>query len=162
MAKTDIAVALSGDEPHLIDEWQDVPQIWDEVRFEVDRSSRTGRFLLCASSTLKVGSKLHSGAGRIGLVKMRPMTLFESSDSEGSVSLSGMFEGKFPTVGPKDITLDRLIELVLRGGWPNQISMDVKKAMKKNADYVEHVCDEDMFRIDGVKRDSRKMKMLIR
>ena len=162
LASTDISLALKGDEPHLIDEWQEVPEIWDEVRFEVDRSSRKGRFVMCASSTLKVGARMHSGCGRIGTVRMRPMSLFESSDSSGEVSLSGMFEGDFPTVGPRDIGLEHLIGLTMRGGWPNQIRMDPEKARRMNAEYITRVCDEDIVRIDGVNRDSRKMRMLIR
>lgn len=162
LARTDISLALKGDEPHLIDEWQEVPDIWDEVRFEVDRSSKKGRFILCASSTLKVGSRMHSGSGRIGTIRMRPMTLFESSDSTGEVSLSGMFKGNFPTVGPKEMELERLIGLTMRGGWPDQIDMDPEKARRRNTDYISRICDEDIVRIDGVRRDSRKMRMLIR
>ena len=162
LATTDPSFALKGDAPHLIDEWQEVPEIWDEVRFEVDRSAAKGRFVLSASSTLKVGSKMHSGAGRIEQLIMRPMSLFESGDSDGKVSLSGMFRNEFPSIGPIQQDLKAIIGLTIRGGWPDQLGFTPEQAMRKNKDYLRHLCDEDVIRIDGKGRDSRKMMMLLR
>ncbi|AGI47751.1 putative ATPase (AAA+ superfamily) [Thermoplasmatales archaeon BRNA1] len=162
IAEIDVNIALKGEEPHLIDEWQEVPEIWDEVRFEVDRSTKKGRFILCASSTLATGVKNHSGAGRIGVLKMRPMSLYESGDSDGSVSLEGLFNGSFQPSLENEIRLEDLVKLTVRGGWPDQIGLSEKQALVKNKNYLDRLCEDDVVRIDGVKRDSRKMKMLLR
>ena len=140
LARADPSMMLMGDRPHVIDEWQRVPAIWDCVRHEVDRARGTrGAFILTGSSTpaTRQGEQgpAHSGAGRIGRVRMSPMSLFESGESTGQVSLSGLFDGEFtPCVAERD-TLG-LVEAACRGGWPEAVGMDVSSAQLIAREYV--------------------------
>lgn len=140
LARADPSMMLMGDRPHVIDEWQRVPAIWDCVRHEVDRARGTrGAFILTGSSTpaTRQGEQgpAHSGAGRIGRVRMSPMSLFESGESTGQVSLSGLFAGEFtPCVAERDTM--GLIEAACRGGWPEAVGMDVSSAQLIAREYV--------------------------
>lgn len=140
LARADPSMMLIGDRPHVIDEWQRVPAIWDCVRHEVDRERGTrGAFILTGSSTpaTRQGEQgpAHSGAGRIGRVRMSPMSLFESGESTGQVSLEGLFAGEFtPCVAERD-TLG-LVEAACRGGWPEAVGMDVSSAQLIAREYV--------------------------
>ena len=161
LIKADISYALKGSRPHLIDEWQDVPSIWDAVRFEVDKTAENGRFILTGSSTPKFKGVSHSGAGRIGTLRMRTMSLFESGDSDGSVSLNGMFDSSAKNGEPVKRSLEHLIALTVRGGWPKTIGMSADAAALVMKDYFE-TCKKDASRLDDKMRDSEKMGMLIR
>ena len=140
LARADPSMMLIGDRPHVIDEWQRVPAIWDCVRHEVDRTRGTrGAFILTGSSTpaARQGEQgpAHSGAGRIGRVRMSPMSLFESGESSGQVSLSGLFDGEFaPCVADRDTV--GLVEAACRGGWPEAVDMDVDAAQLIAREYV--------------------------
>lgn len=140
LARADPSMMLIGDRPHVIDEWQRVPAIWDCVRHEVDRARGTrGAFILTGSSTpaTRQGEQgpAHSGAGRIGRVRMSPMSLFESGESTGQVSLEGLFAGEFtPCVAERD-TLG-LVEAACRGGWPEAVNMEVDAAQLIAREYV--------------------------
>ena len=140
LARADPSMMLIGDRPHVIDEWQRVPAIWDCVRHEVDRARGTrGAFILTGSSTpaTRQGEQgpAHSGAGRIGRVRMSPMSLFESGESTGQVSLEGLFAGEFtPCVAERD-TLG-LVEAACRGGWPEAVDMEVDAAQLITREYV--------------------------
>ena len=129
LAEADPSMMLLGQRPHVIDEWQRVPAIWDSVRREVDRQRATrGAFILTGSSTPALGSNsgpVHSGAGRIGRVRMHPMSLAESNDSAGAVSLKALFDGKFTPCAIEKDTLG-LIEVACRGGWPEAIDLDAQ------------------------------------
>lgn len=145
LARADPSMMLMGDRPHVIDEWQRVPAIWDCVRHEVDRARGTrGAFILTGSSTpaTRQGEQgpAHSGAGRIGRVRMSPMSLFESGESTGQVSLSGLFAGEFtPCVAERD-TLG-LVEAACRGGWPEAVDMEVDTAQLIAREYVTAALD---------------------
>lgn len=140
LARADPSMMLMGDRPHVIDEWQRVPAIWDCVRHEVDRTRGTrGAFILTGSSTpaIRQGEQgpAHSGAGRIGRVRMSPMSLFESGESSGQVSLSGLFDGEFtPCVAERDTM--GLVEAACRGGWPEAVDMDVDAAQLIAREYI--------------------------
>lgn len=140
LARADPSMMLMGDRPHVIDEWQRVPAIWDCVRHEVDRTRGTrGAFILTGSSTpaIRQGEQgpAHSGAGRIGRVRMSPMSLFESGESTGQVSLSGLFDGEFtPCVAERDTM--GLVEAACRGGWPEAVDMDVDAAQLIAREYI--------------------------
>ena len=140
LARADPSMMLMGDRPHVIDEWQRVPAIWDCVRHEVDRTRGTrGAFILTGSSTpaIRQGEQgpAHSGAGRIGRVRMSPMSLFESGESSGQVSLSGLFAGEFtPCVAERDTV--GLVEAACRGGWPEAVDMEVDAAQLIAREYV--------------------------
>ncbi|MDR0514290.1 MAG: DUF4143 domain-containing protein, partial [Coriobacteriaceae bacterium] len=160
LAELDPPYALEGETPHLIDEWQEVPGLWDATRFAVDRSRKKGRFLLTGSSVPPEASTMHSGTGRIIRLTMRPMTLAESGDSSASVSLGALFAGKLgrchETVG-----LSRIIWLMMRGGWPGALELDEKSALEIPSHYVEEAANSDMSRVDNRKRDARKVKRLL-
>ena len=162
VAKEDPLTALEGDAPHLIDEWQDVPKIWDAVRFTVDKDGGKGRFILCGSSTTDKTKKVHSGAARIIDVKMQTMSLYESGDSSGNVSLKGLFEGDFRTSRDGSPGLEKLAWLVVRGGWPGLLDADETSAGLMLSDYISKLCEEDAQKVDGKKRDIAKLKRLFR
>ena len=118
LAEISPAVALEGDTPRLIDEWQEVPSLWDAVRYTVDQRGEKGQFILTGSATPKRKGVLHSGAGRIGKLRMRPMSLYESGDSSGKVSLQDLCAGKPTLFKTGDVDLHMLARLIVRGGWP--------------------------------------------
>ena len=162
LAKEDPAAALEGEEPHLIDEWQDVPKIWDAVRFTVDRDGRKGRFILCGSSSADKSTRSHSGAARIVDVKMQTMSLYESGESTGVISLKGLFEGDFRTSKCKSPGLEGLSWLVVRGGWPGMLDSEEDSVRLLLTDYIDKMCEEDAQKVDGKKRNVAKLKRLFR
>ena len=162
MAREDPSSALDGDEPHLIDEWQDVPKIWDAVRYTVDKDGRKGRFILCGSSSSDRAQRSHSGAARIVDVKMQTMSLYESGDSSGTVSLRGLFDGNFSTVKGKTPGLEGIAWLVVRGGWPGLLDSDEDSVGILLSDYIGKMCEEDAQKVDGKRRDVAKLKRLFR
>ena len=162
IAKADPSAALEGEEPHLIDEWQDVPKIWDAVRYTVDREGRKGRFILCGSSSTDKTAISHSGAARIIDVRMHTMSLYESGDSSGKVSLKGLFEGDFGTVRGKSPGLEGIAWLIVRGGWPGLLESDEDSVILVLSDYINKICEEDAHKVDGKRRDVSKLKRLFR
>ena len=159
----DINIAFPGDEPHLIDEWQEFPALWDATKYHVDQSPRQGQIILTGSSTPIEKGVMHTGTGRIASLRMRPMSLHESGISEGSVSLSNVCAGRDISMTPvRRPTLDEIIELVLRGGWPGTISLPFKYAIKTPAAYVRQIIDRDIHRVDNVRRDKHKVELLMR
>lgn len=168
IAELEPSLAISGERPRLIDEWQDVPKLWDAVRYECDRTASKGLYLLTGSSTPKKragegGSQKqprHSGAGRIARIRMGTMTLSEQGLSSGKVSLAGLFEGKgYSAVSHLD--LRSVAELVVRGGWPAAIGMETKDAALISREYLDAVIEEDIHEVDGVERDRDKVRKLV-
>ncbi len=162
LAQVDPSLVLNGEHPRLIDEWQEFPPLWDAVRFQVDQGQGKGQFILTGSATPQHKGILHSGAGRIARLQMRPMSLFESGDSSGVVSLQNIFEKKLAPVATGEIRLEFLIDCILRGGWPESIGMDVAKASKVPLLYLQAIIEDDAHRLDGIKRDPLKLSMLLR
>lgn len=156
------SIALEGSTPRLVDEWQEVPAIWDAVRHIVDTRAGKGQFILTGSSTPQQKGILHSGAGRISTIRMRPMSLFESGDSTGQISLSALFEHKFSPVMVETPDLRTLIKLTIRGGWPEAIHYDEKQAQILNKSYLKAIMDHDIYRLEGINRDSKKINLLLR
>lgn len=161
LAEMDPALVLDGELPRLIDEWQVVPPIWDAVRFKVDQIPEKGQYVLTGSSTPILKGELHGGSGRIGRIKMRTMSLYEAGLSSGKVSLKGMFEGEFRACATGDVKLDDLIKYVVKGGWPGAQSLSAAEAMQISADYLKNI-PEDMERMDGKRRDYKKVSALLR
>lgn len=161
-ARLNPAFVLDGERPRLIDEWQDVPSIWDAVRFEVDKETSRGHFILTGSSTPEHKGILHSGTGRFGRIRMHTMSLYETGDSSGVASIKEMFEtGSIqPAVSP-DVDLKRLIYYVVRGGWPGSLNYPEEMARQNTKEYLENVITDDMFKVDGIKRDARKVRSLL-
>ena len=153
---------LTGDHPRLLDEWQVAPKLWDAVRHHVDRHKGQGQFILTGSSVpADISEIIHSGTGRFGWLVMRPMTLYESGDSTGDVSLASLFESQ-PISGCSDLDLDRLTFLICRGGWPESVNMDDDVALDQAFDYIDAVIRNDMSRVDNIRRDPQKVRMLLR
>ena len=162
LAEISPSAVLEGESPRLIDEWQEVPPIWDAVRFEVDKRSEKGQFILTGSATPNHKGILHSGAGRIVRLRMRPMSLYESGDSNGKVSLRDIMEGKGESRLTGDISLRDLFNLMVRGGWPENIGIDEKKYSLLPSEYIRAIIEDDVFKIDGIKRDTKKMMLLLK
>lgn len=166
LVSLDIMAALRGEEPHLIDEWQEVPAIWDAVRAEVDKDSRKGRFILTGSSTPVRKGILHSGTGRIPSIQLRPMSLYESGESSGLVSLSGLFEDKFSgSIDTGSVLLSNISKYIVRGGWPAAIDFSADDAVYFARAYVEGIIVEDIPRVapsTDISKISRFMRSLAR
>lgn len=163
MAEMDPALVLKGERPRLLDEWQEVPHLWDAVRYGVDDAGKPGQFILTGSATPTTKGVLHSGAGRIARLRMHTMTLFESGDSSGEVSLQKLCQGEFKrnkATGP--VALQRLAELIVRGGWPAALGMPLNRSRLLPREYLRAVVNDDINRLDGIKRDSSKMQLLLR
>ena len=161
LAELDPSLVLDGEFPRLVDEWQVVPGIWDAVRYKVDQTAEKGRYVLTGSSTPIMKGELHGGSGRIGKIHMRTMSLQETGASSGAVSLMDLFNDSMQSKATGDISLDYLIELVARGGWPGMQSLQLEECLQIPVDYLNNIPD-DMERSDGKKRDVRKVKALLR
>ncbi len=175
LARTNISRLLVGATPRLIDEWQIAPQFWDAVRNEVDKRQEDGQFILTGSAVPPKPKKddngklieeeqiHHTGTGRISRLKLRTMTLWESEDSTGMVSLERLFENAETIDGESHIDLDRLAYLTCRGGWPKAIlKKSVKAALAQAFDYYDSVVSNDIKRVDDVERDEELTKRLMR
>jgi len=152
-AKLNPAVILTGEKPVLVDEWQEVPGIWDAVRFASDRTKKKGLYILTGSVTPKEGSFIHSGAGRIGRIRMRTMSLYESGNSSGAVSFSDLFRGKKIKPGMSGLSQDKLIDLAIRGGWPENINTAKKDAGILPEQYNIALAGTDIINAGNVKRN---------
>ncbi len=155
-------LVLEGESPRLIDEWQEVPPIWDAVRHQVDQTAEKGKFILTGSATPNHKGILHSGAGRIAKLRMRPMSLYESGDSSGQVSLEELCRGELKAVMTGEVQLKKLIEVIIRGGWPGSVKLPLEQAALLPGEYLNAVIDDDVYRLDGIKRNTVKMKLLLR
>ena len=163
MASINPKLLLQGDLPRLIDEWQIAPQLWDSIRFEADHSPSLGLFVLTGSSVPADMSKVvHSGTGRIGWLKMRPMSLWESQESTGEVSLAELFNTPKQISGVNRQDIDWLAFVTCRGGWPLAVDMDREIALDQAFDYVEAVEKRDIQKADGVERDPVRVHRLLR
>lgn len=162
LAETSPEIVLEGESPRLIDEWQEVPRLWDAVRNKVDSGAEKGRYILTGSATPNRKGILHSGAGRIGKLRMRPMSLYESGDSSGDVSLKELSEGKFVSKMTGDVNLKKIIEFIIRGGWPGNLNTPLEIASVLPTEYLKAIIDNDASQIDGTNRNVRKMNLLLR
>lgn len=162
LAQMSPSLVLEGETPRLIDEWQEVPQLWDAVRYKVDQNSNKGQFILTGSATPNHKGILHSGAGRIAKLRMRPMSLFESGNSSGDISLKDICEGRIEPKISGEVDLRKLIDFIIRGGWPANQETTLKQAAYLPIQYIRAVLDDDVYRIDNVKRDKHKMELLLR
>jgi hypothetical protein len=160
LAEMSPALVLEGETPRLIDEWQEVPPLWDAVRYTVDQRGQKGQFILTGSATPKRKGVLHSGAGRIGKLRMRPMSLYESGDSSGKVSLQELCEGKLTPAITGEVDLRTLARLTVRGGWPGNLDIADADISLLPGEYLDAVIDDDVNRVDETRRDSRKVRLL--
>lgn len=157
------SLLLKGEKPRLIDEWQIAPQLWDAVRFEADHSRQMGLFVLTGSSVPPDMSAVkHSGTGRFAWLRMRPMSLWESGESSGDVSLERLFDGSDDVAGVSTVDLERLAFIACRGGWPLSVDMDDETALDQAFDYITAVEQRDISQADGVERDPARVHRLLR
>lgn len=162
LAELSPSLVLEGEVPRLIDEWQEVPPLWDAVRYEVDKRAEKGQFILTGSATPNHKGIMHSGAGRIAKLRMRPMSLYESGDSSGAVSLTDIINGTVKPAMTGEVDVRKLFEFIVRGGWPGNLEVPIQQAILLPGEYLNAVIDDDVFRIDGIKRDTKKMRLLLR
>ena len=158
-------IVLKGENPRLIDEWQLAPELWNAARNNVDNIPKHGLYIFTGSATPNESntSKLHSGAGRFAFIDMKPMSLYESGDSNGKISLKDLFNHKFDIDGIScDMTYEKMAFLICRGGWPDSIGMNEKSALKVSSNYVEAVVSSDISRIDGVSRNKELAKNILK
>ncbi len=154
---------LKGDTPRLIDEWQIVPSLWDAIRYEVDVRGQFGQFILTGSSVpTKRGNDGHSGIGRIKKVTMRTMSLYESGESAGIVSLKTLFENPTSIAGNSAVDIYQLAFLIVRGGWPLAVGKPERVSLAQARDFYEAIVDNDIQRLDENRRDKQRLRMLMR
>lgn len=163
LSEIDPSRLLKGNTPRLIDEWQIAPKLWDATRYEVDTRREVGQFILTGSA-VPVDSKdiTHSGTGRFTWLTMRPMSLFESGESSGDVSLEELFNCPDKINGINDLDIDKLAFVICRGGWPSAIGMKAKAALSQAVDYYEAVVKSDINRADGVSKNPERVKRLMK
>ena len=164
VAEINPSILLQGEVPRLVDEWQIAPQLWDAVRFEVDHRDDSGQFILTGSAVPISGEGIfHSGTGRFSWLLMRPMSLFESGESSGEVSLKELFSSQDAIVrGVANLSLKDIAFLICRGGWPKACDMDRESALTQAFDYYDAVVRSDISRADGVSKNPDRVKRLMR
>ena len=160
IAEMSPSMILEGENPRLIDEWQEVPLLWDAVRGFVDRKNEKGQFILTGSATPSRKGILHSGAGRISKIRMRTMSLYESGDSSGEISLYDLCNGKMQNKNTGEVSLLGLAKLIVRGGWPGNINSPDNLISYMPQSYINSILDNDF--VDGIKYDRHKMRILLK
>lgn len=165
LLEIDTDAALKGNTPMLIDEWQTVPKLWDAVRYTVDHRHAMGQFILTGSAVPDKDAEKereHSGTGRFAWLTMRPMTLFESGESNGTVSMGELFSAPEKILQTNDLKLADIAFLICRGGWPIAVGLPEEAALEQAFDYYDAVTKEDVTKVDGVKRSSERVQRLMR
>lgn len=161
-ADTKPSLLLKGDTPRLLDEWQTAPVLWDAVRFMVDQRGKSGQFILTGSAVPKDNVVQHTGTGRISRLLMRPMSLYESMESNGSVSLKALFDGETEIDNFSTLTIEQITFAIVRGGWPASIGKSEKIALRHAIDYVEAIINTDVSRVDGIEKNPVRVRALLR
>ena len=165
LLEIDTDAALAGETPMLIDEWQTVPKLWDAVRYTVDHRHAMGQFILTGSAVPDKDAEKereHSGTGRFAWLTMRPMTLFESGESNGTVSLGELFQAPEKILQKNALKLSDIAFLICRGGWPIAVGLPEEAALEQAFDYYDAITKEDVTNVDGVKRASERVQRLMR
>jgi len=145
------SLLLKGETPRLIDEWQVAPVLWDSVRHEVDMRGEEGQFILTGSATPILDEQIsHTGTGRISRMKMRPMSLFESNESSGEVSLKALFEQGYNIGSISNLEIEEIAKSIVRGGWPASVTSKSESSFKRSQDYVDSIVQFDVSRVDGI------------
>lgn len=162
LAKISPSLVLEGDKPRLIDEWQEATNLWDEIRIDVDKKGLKGQYILTGSSTPNRKGISHSGAGRFGKIHLRTMSLYESGDSTGDISLKDLCDGRIKEKLTGEVDLKKIAKLIIRGGWPANLDYSAKEANEAVLEYVNLIVDDDLNRLDGIKRDKHKVRLLLK
>ena len=154
-------ILLKGDPPRLIDEWQTIPLLWDGVRFEVDQRGKPGQFILTGSAVPLDNATIHTGTGRFSRILLRPMTLFESLESNGEISLASLFNGD-EIGGRSPLSVEKLAFALVRGGWPAAVIEGGTSSFQHVREYVDMVINADISRVDGVEKNPKRVRRLMR
>lgn len=163
LAETNISLLLEGDSPLLIDEWQLAPQLWDAARYTIDQRGATGQFILTGSAVPADRSKItHTGTGRFAWLTMRPMSLWESSESNGGISLTSLFDGEMQGCRAPGYDLRHIALLTCRGGWPAALDLSEKASLRQAYNYIDAVSEQEISDVDGTRRDAALTKRLLR
>lgn len=162
LAQISPMTVLEGEKPKLIDEWQFATNLWDEIRYDVDKKGLKGQYILTGSSTPNRSGILHSGAGRFCKLHLRPMSLYESGDSTGDISLEAICNGKKISKMTGEVDIKKLAYLAIRGGWPANINLSSSNSKDVLTEYLNLIIDDDLDRIDNVKRDKHKVRLLLK
>lgn len=163
MADTKPSLLLKGATPRLIDEWQVAPVLWDAVRFHVDQSGERGQFILTGSAVPPENETAHTGTGRISRIRMRPMSLYESGESNGQISLLSLFnDTQDDGESASDLSIERIAYLLCRGGWPASLELGEKFAIRTAVDYVDAIINQDVSRVDGIEKNPERVRLLMR
>ena len=162
LAKISPSIILEGEKPRLIDEWQEATNLWDEIRIDVDKTGLKGQYILTGSSTPNRKGIAHSGAGRFGKIHLRTMSLYESGDSTGDISLEDLCNNKLISKATGEVDLRNLAKLIIRGGWPANLNYSAKDASDAIGEYINLIIDDDLNRLDGINRDKHKVKLLLK
>ncbi len=162
LAKISPSIILEGVKPRLIDEWQEATNLWDEIRLDVDKTGLKGQYILTGSSTPNRKGIAHSGAGRYGKIQLRTMSLYESGDSTGDISLEKLCNNDFKAKATGEVDLRNLAKLIIRGGWPANLDYSAKDASEAIEEYINLIIDDDLNRLDGINRDKHKVRLLLK
>lgn len=163
LANTKPSLLLEGDKPRLIDEWQLAPKLWNAVRYSVDNTGLSNQYILTGSATPNEDPSLHSGVGRFAFVTMKPMSLYESGESNGKISLLDILNGKRNIDGIKtDLDYEKIAYVLCRGGWPNSINLPEKQSLEIPKNYIDVLCESDISRIDNTKRDPNLARAILK
>ncbi|HHU07274.1 MAG TPA: ATP-binding protein [Clostridiaceae bacterium] len=162
IAETSPSLLLEGEKPRLIDEWQTAPILWDTVRVDVDNTQRKGQYILTGSSSPLAETTMHTGTGRIARIKMYPMSLYESNDSSGAVSLKDLFDEKEIKASTVSRDIKDIAALVCRGGFPQNINLDVEKALYSMRQYVQSIYNNDISDLSDTKTDPIRVQSFLR
>lgn len=161
-ADTKPSLLLKGDIPRLIDEWQTAPVLWDAIRYTVDMRGEPGQFILTGSAVPVDNAVQHTGTGRISRLLMRPMSLYESMESNGTVSLKDLFDGKEDIDSFSELTIEQIASAIVRGGWPASVGENERISSRHAIDYVEAIINADVSRVDGVEKSPVRVRALLR
>lgn len=163
MIATSASHLLSGLVPRLFDEWQTLPELWDNIRYEVDARNEEGQFILTGSAVPVESDKIvHTGTGRFAWITMRPMSLWESEESTGDVSLQALFDGDLAIKGKNKHQLEDIAFMLCRGGWPSSLGRSTRAALRVASDYYDAVIKTDFVRVDNTLRNQNRSRMLLR
>ena len=163
LAETKPSLLLRGETPRLLDEWQEAPVLWDAVRFEVDQRGEPGQFILTGSAVPRDGETMHTGTGRVARILMRPMSLYESRESSGEVSLKALFDGVDDIEGFNQISIERMAFILCRGGWPAAVKQQNEKvALLTSRNYVDRIIEQDIQRVDGTEKNPERVRQVLR
>jgi predicted AAA+ superfamily ATPase len=156
MAQLDPMILLQGEKPRLIDEWQVAPELWDAIRYDIDESQQEGLYILTGSSKVDESKISHSGTGRISRLLMRTLSLFESKDSNGTISMKRLFDGEPLSMAKSELSIQDIATIIVRGGWPGSIGKSLSIATRQVSGYIQNIVKTEIKTIDGVERDEAK------